>query len=181
MAGTQPQFAVDLDEVTIHADVAGRSIAIRLAPAPDENRAARAGRPRGAPADPSTSWPRCPERSSRCTRQPGQHIEAGEPVVTLEAMKMEHVVAAPRTGSSPTPTSGPATRSARPATRDGRVGCRSTGGTRARPDAGRDAHHREELLVLHEQARRRRNAAELGGKEWGGGESRGWSPEVEIA
>jgi biotin carboxyl carrier protein len=25
---------------------------------------------------------------------PGEHVEAGDPIVTLEAMKMEHVVAA---------------------------------------------------------------------------------------
>ena len=29
----------------------------------------------------------------------GEHVEAGDPIVTLEAMKMEHVVAAPGPGT----------------------------------------------------------------------------------
>jgi len=32
-------------------------------------------------------------------RTAGETVEAGEPILTLEAMKMEHIVAAPRAGT----------------------------------------------------------------------------------
>jgi propionyl-CoA carboxylase alpha chain len=82
---------------TVHLDLAGRSIPFRLAPPPDVDRAASAAAAHGT------------GRVELVAPMPGQvldihvtvgsAVEAGDPIVTLEAMKMEHVVASPRSGS----------------------------------------------------------------------------------
>ena len=82
-----------------HVDVAGRSVPFRLAAAPDVDRAARAaagGRQGGGPVEVSAPMP-----GSILTIHvsAGQAVDAGEPIATLEAMKMEHAVVAPIAGT----------------------------------------------------------------------------------
>src|SRR6185369_8688869 len=75
----------------VHVDVEGRSIAISLAPPPDVDRAARAAAAthHGGPAELLAPMPGA---VIAVHRVPGDRVEAGDPVVTLEAMKMEHAV-----------------------------------------------------------------------------------------
>ena len=83
---------------TVYVDVAGRSVAFRIAAPPDVDRAARAASAHahgGGPIDLSAPMPGTVQDVHV---SPGMSIEAGDPVVTLEAMKMEHAVAAPRAG-----------------------------------------------------------------------------------
>jgi acetyl-CoA/propionyl-CoA carboxylase biotin carboxyl carrier protein len=86
---------------TVHVDVAGRSVAFRLAPPPDVDAAARAAAHRhvagstGGPVDVRSPMPGA-ILSVHVTD--GQEVEAGDPLVTLEAMKMEHVVSAALAG-----------------------------------------------------------------------------------
>jgi 3-methylcrotonyl-CoA carboxylase alpha subunit len=79
---------------TVHVDVAGRSIAFRLAPPPDVDRAARAAArvQGGGPAELTAPMPGSVIAVHVAV---GAAVEAGDAIVTLEAMKMEHVVAAP--------------------------------------------------------------------------------------
>jgi excisionase family DNA binding protein len=81
---------------TVHLDLAGRSIPFRLAPPPDVDRAASAAAAHGT------------GRVEVVAPMPGQvlavhvavgsAVEAGDPILTLEAMKMEHAVQSPRAG-----------------------------------------------------------------------------------
>ena len=81
---------------TVHLDFAGRSTPFRLAPPPDVDRAASAAAAHTA------------GRTELVAPMPGQvlsigapagtDVEAGDAVVTLEAMKMEHGVPSPRSG-----------------------------------------------------------------------------------
>ena len=95
---------------TVHLDLAGRSVAFRLAPAPDVDAAARAAaRPRRGRRDRPRRdrRPDARRRPARPRRAVGRSVAAGDPIVTLEAMKMEHVVVAPIAGQR-RPTSGSA-------------------------------------------------------------------------
>ena len=77
----------------VHVDVAGRNVAFRLAPAPDVDRAARhaAHAHGGGPVELVAPMP----GSIVAVRAAaGQAVDAGDPVVVLDAMKMEHAVAA---------------------------------------------------------------------------------------
>jgi acetyl-CoA/propionyl-CoA carboxylase biotin carboxyl carrier protein len=81
---------------TVHVDVDGRSVEITLAPPPDVDRAARAAAHHvGGPVDLIAPMP---GQVLAVHATVGASVEAGDPVVTLEAMKMEHVVAAPIAG-----------------------------------------------------------------------------------
>jgi acetyl-CoA/propionyl-CoA carboxylase biotin carboxyl carrier protein len=86
---------------TVHIDVEGRSVAFRLAPPPDVDAAARAAAYRhvagstGGPVDVRSPMPGA---VFTVHVREGQTVEAGDPIVTVEAMKMEHVVAAPSSG-----------------------------------------------------------------------------------
>ncbi len=82
---------------TVFVDVEGRSVGFRLAPPPDVDRAARAAQSHhgGGPAELVAPMPGSVVSVHRAA---GDRVGAGEPVVTLEAMKMEHVVAAPIAG-----------------------------------------------------------------------------------
>ena len=82
---------------TVHVDVAGRSVPFRLAPPPDVDRAARAAArvQGGGPAELTAPMPGSVLAVHVTVDAP---VEAGDPIVTLEAMKMEHVVGAPVTG-----------------------------------------------------------------------------------
>ena len=82
----------------VHVDVAGRSVAFRLAPPPDVDRAARAASQHlgGGPVEVVAPMPGA-VLTVHITS--GQSVAAGDPIVTLEAMKMEHVVTTPIDGS----------------------------------------------------------------------------------
>lgn len=81
---------------TVHLDFAGRSTPFRIAPPPDVDRAARAAATQAG------------GRTELLAPMPGQvlkiHVSVGspvsadDPIVTLEAMKMEHAVESPRGG-----------------------------------------------------------------------------------
>jgi acetyl-CoA/propionyl-CoA carboxylase biotin carboxyl carrier protein len=78
---------------TAFVDVAGRSVPIGLAPPPDVDRAARAAASHhGGPTELVAPMPGAVIAVHRAA---GERVEAGDAVVTLEAMKMEHTVAAP--------------------------------------------------------------------------------------
>ncbi|HEX9550451.1 MAG TPA: biotin carboxylase N-terminal domain-containing protein [Candidatus Limnocylindrales bacterium] len=81
-----------------HVDVAGRSVGFRLAPPPDVDRAARAAvaHHAGGPAEVDAPMP---GNVLAVHVTVGTVLEAGDPVATLEAMKMEHVVASPIAGT----------------------------------------------------------------------------------
>jgi acetyl-CoA/propionyl-CoA carboxylase biotin carboxyl carrier protein len=81
----------------VHVDVGGRSVGFRLAPPPDVDRAARAAARAGATDRAELTAP-MPGAVLRLHIRAGDRVGAGDPVVTLEAMKMEHVVAAPIAG-----------------------------------------------------------------------------------
>ncbi len=96
----EPEVVVATDSLgeVAHVDAAGRSIGFRIAPPPDVDRAARAAGSHhaGGPAEVVAPMPGSVLALHVST---GAVIEAGDPVVTLEAMKMEHVVAAPIAGT----------------------------------------------------------------------------------
>jgi excisionase family DNA binding protein len=100
---------------TVHVDVAGRSVAFRLAPPPDVADAARsaiAHHPAGE-LGPTTVIAPMPGAVVSIYREPGDAVEAGDAIVTLEAMKMEHVVTAPIAGRLAELNVGPADQVAR--------------------------------------------------------------------
>jgi acetyl-CoA/propionyl-CoA carboxylase biotin carboxyl carrier protein len=82
---------------TVHLDLAGRSVALTLAVPPDVDRAARsAARSHGGgPVDLVAPMPGAVIAVHAAV---GDDVVAGDPVVTLEAMKMEHAVVAPMDG-----------------------------------------------------------------------------------
>jgi acetyl/propionyl-CoA carboxylase alpha subunit len=83
---------------TAHIDIDGRSVGFRLAPPPDVDRAVRAAisHHAGGPAEVDAPMPGSVLAVHVAV---GTAVEAGDPIVTLEAMKMEHVVAAPFAGT----------------------------------------------------------------------------------
>jgi acetyl-CoA/propionyl-CoA carboxylase biotin carboxyl carrier protein len=90
--------AVALSGATAHVDIEGRSVAIRLAPPPDVDRAVRAAvaHHAGGPAEIASPMPGSVLAVHVVA---GAVVEAGDPIVTLEAMKMEHLVASPFAGT----------------------------------------------------------------------------------
>jgi acetyl-CoA/propionyl-CoA carboxylase biotin carboxyl carrier protein len=81
---------------TVHLDLARRSVPFRLAAPPDVDAAARAAASHGlagwtGPAEVTAPMPGAVLTVHVAT---GQAVAAGDPIVTLEAMKMEHVVVA---------------------------------------------------------------------------------------
>jgi acetyl-CoA/propionyl-CoA carboxylase, biotin carboxylase, biotin carboxyl carrier protein len=83
---------------SVHVDVDGRSIAFRAAPPPDVDRAARAAAAHGHGTGPMDLAAPMPGAVLAVHAAVGADVATGDPVVTLEAMKMEHVVAAPGPG-----------------------------------------------------------------------------------
>src|SRR5207244_3846402 len=82
---------------TVFVDVAGRSTPFRLAPPPDVDRAARvAATQHGGAAEIVAPMPGA---VIAVHRNVGDVVDAGEPVITLEEMKMEHAVLAPSAGT----------------------------------------------------------------------------------
>jgi acetyl-CoA/propionyl-CoA carboxylase, biotin carboxylase, biotin carboxyl carrier protein len=81
-----------------HIDVAGRSVRFALAPPPDVDRAARAAATHTIGASATEILSPMPGSVLAVHVGVGEEVEAGAPVATIEAMKMEHVVAAPAAG-----------------------------------------------------------------------------------
>ncbi len=81
----------------VHVDVGGRSVPFRAAPPPDVDRAARAAAAShtGGPMELVAPMPGVVRAIDAGA---GAVVDAGSPVVVLEAMKMEHAVAAPIAG-----------------------------------------------------------------------------------
>ncbi|MFL5757404.1 MAG: biotin carboxylase N-terminal domain-containing protein [Chloroflexota bacterium] len=92
-----PPIAV-VDGSTVHVDVAGRSVGFRIADPPDADEAARAAETHGSTAHSTDVAAPMPGTVRAVHVGAGHVVAAGAPIVTLEAMKMEHVVAAPRAG-----------------------------------------------------------------------------------
>jgi len=84
----------------VHADLAGRSTVFRIAGPPDVDGAARAAVAHGVAGatGPAELVAPMPGAVLRVHAPVGHAVAMGDPVVTLEAMKMEHVVAAPIPG-----------------------------------------------------------------------------------
>ena len=82
----------------VFVDDGGRSVAFRLAQPPDVDRAARAaaGHAGGGQLDVPSPMP---GRVLAVHVTAGAQVEAGQALLTVEAMKMEHVVTAPATGT----------------------------------------------------------------------------------
>ncbi|MDX6585489.1 MAG: 3-methylcrotonyl-CoA carboxylase alpha subunit, partial [Solirubrobacterales bacterium] len=78
----------------VHVDVEGRSVAIRPAPPPDVDRAARAAAAHTHAGGSTDVLAPMPGSVLAVHVAIGDTVAAGDPIVTLEAMKMEHVVAA---------------------------------------------------------------------------------------
>ena len=78
----------------VHVDMDGRSVAIRPAPPPDVDRAARAAAAHAHGGGPADVVAPMPGSVLAVHVAVGDTIAAGDPIVTLEAMKMEHIVAA---------------------------------------------------------------------------------------
>jgi len=87
----EPAVAHSADGDTAFVDVAGRSIPISLAPAPDVDRAARAASA-GHGGGPVELVSPMPGAIIAVHARLGAAVRAGDPVMTLEAMKMEHAV-----------------------------------------------------------------------------------------
>jgi len=83
---------------TVHLDLAGRSIPFRLAPPPDVDRAASAAAAASHGAGRTELVAPMPGQVLSISAPAGSEVEAGDAVVTLEAMKMEHAVVSPRAG-----------------------------------------------------------------------------------
>ncbi len=82
---------------TVHVDVRGRSIPFRIASPPDVDRAAQAAAAahHGGPAQLPAPMPGTVRSIGA---RVGDIVDAGSPLVTLEAMKMEHTVTSPIRG-----------------------------------------------------------------------------------
>jgi acetyl-CoA/propionyl-CoA carboxylase biotin carboxyl carrier protein len=95
--------AIDPAEGVVAGDIAfldltGRSVAFRVAPPPDVDRAARAAAAHAGSGGPLEAVAPMPGAVVKVHVAGGQSVDAGDALVTLEAMKMEHVVVAPATG-----------------------------------------------------------------------------------
>jgi len=94
----EPSLAAVRDGATVHVDVDGRSIAFRLAPPPDVDRAARVAAAHAHGGGSAEVIAPMPGSVLAIHVALGETVAAGDPVATLEAMKMEHVVAASAAG-----------------------------------------------------------------------------------
>ena len=98
---SEPAFASVRTGDTVHLDLAGRSVPFRLAAPPDVDAAARAAASHGVAGSTGPAEVTAPMPGAVLTVHvaTGQAVAAGDPIVTLEAMKMEHVVVASIAGS----------------------------------------------------------------------------------
>jgi acetyl-CoA/propionyl-CoA carboxylase biotin carboxyl carrier protein len=93
----EPGPAIVVADEVAHVDVAGRSIAFSIAPAPDVDRAARAATAHHGGGSIDIVAP-MPGAILAVHTSAGAPVGAGDSIVTLEAMKMEHAVIAPIAG-----------------------------------------------------------------------------------
>jgi len=91
-------FASARSADSVHLDLAGRSTAFRLAAPPDVDRAARAAAAHHHAGGSAPVVAPMPGTVLALHVAAGDVVAAGDPIATLEAMKMEHVVAAPAAG-----------------------------------------------------------------------------------
>ncbi|HET9519629.1 MAG TPA: biotin carboxylase N-terminal domain-containing protein [Candidatus Limnocylindrales bacterium] len=82
----------------IHVDVDGRSVAFTVAPPPDVDRAARSAAAHGHAGGPVDVTAPMPGSVVSVHIAAGASVDAGDPIATLEAMKMEHAVTSPILG-----------------------------------------------------------------------------------
>ena len=94
----EPPIIAIRDRDTIHLDIDGRSVAVRVAAPPDVDRAARAAAAHAHGGGPAEVVAPMPGSILAVHAAVGDVVEPGMPLVTLEAMKMEHVVGAPGSG-----------------------------------------------------------------------------------
>jgi acetyl-CoA/propionyl-CoA carboxylase biotin carboxyl carrier protein len=83
-----------LADGVVHVDVDGRSVAVRPAPPPDVDRAARTAAAHAHGGGPADVVAPMPGSVLAVHVAVGDVVAAGDPIATLEAMKMEHVVVA---------------------------------------------------------------------------------------
>jgi len=93
-----PPIAAIRDGDTVHLDVDGRSVAFRIALPPDVDRAAMAAAAQAHGGGPATVSAPMPGAVLAVHAGVGDAVAAGDPLVTLEAMKMEHAVTTPGPG-----------------------------------------------------------------------------------
>ena len=91
----EPPTALAVAGDGVHVDVGGRSVEFRVASPPDVDTAARAAAAHGHVTGASEVVAPMPGSVVAVHAAVGDSLEAGAPIVTLEAMKMEHAVAAP--------------------------------------------------------------------------------------
>ncbi len=87
-----------VDGDSVHVDIAGRSVAFRVADPPDVGTAARAAAALTGAASSTVTAP-MPGAVLALHVLPGVSVDIGDPIATLEAMKMEHAVVAPSAGA----------------------------------------------------------------------------------
>jgi acetyl-CoA/propionyl-CoA carboxylase biotin carboxyl carrier protein len=97
-AAASADFEWVRDADSVHLDLAGRSTTFRLAPPPDVDRAARAAAAHHHAGSSAPVVAPMPGSVLALHVAVGATVAAGDPIATLEAMKMEHVVAAPAAG-----------------------------------------------------------------------------------
>jgi acetyl-CoA/propionyl-CoA carboxylase biotin carboxyl carrier protein len=97
-AAGEPLAFVRVGDV-VHVDDDGRSVAFRVAPPPDVDRAARAAAAHARGGGSADVVAPMPGAVLAVHVAAGQVVDPGDPIATLEAMKMEHAVAATSSGS----------------------------------------------------------------------------------
>ena len=93
-----PPIPAVLDGGAVHLDVDGRSVAFRIAAPPDVDRAAKAAASHAVGAGIAEVHAPMPGAVIAIHVAVGDLVDGGDPIVTLEAMKMEHGVPSPRAG-----------------------------------------------------------------------------------
>ncbi len=93
-----PASVAARDGEAVHLDVDGRSIAFRIAPAPDVDRAARDAAAHAHGGGPAAVDAPMPGSVIAIHAAVGDEVAVGDAIVTLEAMKMEHLVVARSAG-----------------------------------------------------------------------------------
>ena len=86
------------DGSAVHLDVDGRSVAFTVAPPPDVDRAAKAAASHATGDGMAEVHAPMPGAVLAVHVAVGDRVDAGDPIATLEAMKMEHGVPSPRAG-----------------------------------------------------------------------------------
>jgi acetyl-CoA/propionyl-CoA carboxylase biotin carboxyl carrier protein len=93
-----PALAAARDGDAVHLDVEGRSIAFRIAPPPDVDRGARDAAAHAHGGGPAAVDAPMPGSVIAIHAAVGDEVAVGDAIVTLEAMKMEHLVVARSAG-----------------------------------------------------------------------------------